>query len=95
MANLSLRIVKTFLILSSVVHGANFLALLDAGKTLSSSESIRSSSDENESDIWTGKLCCLERGDTSACIAERVLDPFTLVEDSVKRWTGSSATEIR
>jgi len=85
MANTSFRIVETFLILLSVVHNVNFLAFFDAGKTLPSSEPLRSSSDENEPDIWTGKLCCLERGDTSACTAERFLDPVTLVEDFVNR----------
>jgi len=95
MANLSFGIVETFLILSSVVHSVEFWAFFDADKTLPSSEPIRSSSDENESDVWPGKLCCLERSGTSACIAERSLNPVTPVEDSVNRWLGSSATETR
>ena len=94
MANLSFRIVATFLILSSVVHLMDFWAFLDAGKTLPSSEPIRSTPGENKSavfDIWTGDLCCGERSGTSACLAEGFLNPITSLEDSAIRWFGSSA----
>jgi len=79
MANISFRIVETFLILSAAVH-FNFKAFLDAGKTLPSNEPTPSSLDGNESvvvDIWTGNLFCRERSGTSACVAEEFLNPVT------------------
>jgi len=94
MANLSFCIVETFLILLLVVHLMDFWAFFNAGKALPSSEPTRSTSDENESvvvDIWTGNLCCWERSGTSVDLAEGFLNPITSLEDSTKRWFGSSA----
>jgi len=75
-ANLSFRVVETL----SVVHFMDVWAFFDAGKTLPSSEPIRSTLDENESvivDIWTGNLYCRVRSGTSACLAEGFLNPVT------------------
>jgi len=79
-ANLSFRIVETFLISLSVVHFMGFSAFFEGGETLPSSEPIRSTSDENESvivDIWTGNLCCRVRSGTLTCLAEGFLNLVT------------------
>jgi len=72
----------------------DFWTFVDAGRTLSSSEPIPSTSDGNESvivDIWTGKFCCLDRSGASACFGEKFLNPRTSVEDTANKWSGSLA----